>query len=350
MGQLVLLLVGLHNQALGHLAVLLHVGAVTHRLLESGPGFLEVSLHASLVLLALGFVLVDPVNLVAQLGHAVVVLLAESSQGALVGNVGLVQVALQLDQLSLALLVQLNLGAGVGADLSESGAQVLKVPGQQGAVLLCLGAVVALHRQLFIKFVNAGLKLLDLLGVLGPKGLLVLNLSGNRGDLLVLALDSLAELRVDPLKVGNCFLSQLEVTLDLPLLLFNVAVCLLFLSQFDNHVLLVGNFIPEGADLGVLGVLVLLALLNGRLEVLDLFSEPAGISSDLGASLLDLVDLVVLALDAGVGGVNLLLQVVLSSLQPVGLVDDLLHSGATGLQSEHQLVLLGGELGVDLNQ
>ena len=53
---------------------------------------LEVSLHAGLVLLAFGFVLVDPVNLVAQLGHAVVVLLAESSQGALVGNVCLKEV------------------------------------------------------------------------------------------------------------------------------------------------------------------------------------------------------------------------------------------------------------------
>ena len=136
-----------------------------------------------------------------------------------------------------------------------------------------------------------------------------------------------------------------------------------------------GNLIPEGADLGVLGVLVILALLNGGLKVLDLFPQPSSISGDLqregfkacsfpleeeehnnhlkeynlGSGLLDLVDLVVLALDAGVGGVNLLLQVVLSSLQPVGFVDDLLHSGATGLQSKHQLVLLGGELGVDLN-
>merc|ERR1719278_1086723 len=206
-------------------------------------------------------------------------------------------------------------------------------------------------------------------------GLLILNLSSNGGDLLVLALDSLAKLRVDALEVGNGLLGQLEVTLNLPLLLFNIALCLLLtlksvlalikgllelaldlvevvapvlcrldillgllpsltgglllLAQLDDHILLVGNFIHEGADLGVLGVLVLLALLNGRLEVLDLFSEPAGISSDLGASLLDLVDLVVLALDAGVGGVNLLLQVVLSSLQPVGFVDDILHSGAT---------------------
>merc|ERR1719461_1274047 len=388
-------LVGLDNQALGHLAVLLHVGTLAHGLLESGPSLLEIPLHASLVLLGLGLVLVDAVDLVAKLSHGVVVLLAEGSQGAFVGNVGLIQVSLQLDQLGLTLLVQLNLGAGVGANLSEPGAQILEVPGQQGTVLLGLGAVVPLHGQLLVELVNAGLQLLHLLGVLGAEGLLVLNLGGNGGDLLVLALHGLTELRVDTLEVSNSLLGELEVSLNLPLLLFDVALGLLLalksvlalvegllklslhlvqvvapvlsgldvllsllptlsgglllLAELDDHVLLVGNLVPEGADLGVLGVLVLLALLDGRLEVLDLLSQPAGISSDLGASLLDLVDLVVLALNAGVGGVNLLLQVVLSSLQPVGLVDDLLHSGATGLQSKHQLVLLGGELAVDLN-
>ena len=63
--------------------------------------YLKVSLHTSLVLLALGFVLVDPVNLVAQLGHAVVVLLAESSQSALMGNVSLIQVHLYFFQVNI---------------------------------------------------------------------------------------------------------------------------------------------------------------------------------------------------------------------------------------------------------
>ena len=122
------------------------------------------------------------------------------------------------------------------------------------------------------------------------------------------------------------------------------------LTQLDNHILLVGNLIPEGADLGVLGVLVILALLNGGLKVLDLFPQPSSISGDLqregfkacsfpleeeehnkkikeynlGSGLLDLVDLVVLALDPGVGRINLLLQIVLCSLKPVGLVNDFL--------------------------
>merc|ERR1719266_3059678 len=108
-GKLILLLVRLNNQALGHLAVLLHVGAVAHGLLESSPGLLEVPLHT-------------------------------------------------------------------------------------GLVLLRLGAVVALNRQLLIKLINAGNKLLDLLGVLGSEGSLVLNLGSNGGNLLVLALHSLGEL------------------------------------------------------------------------------------------------------------------------------------------------------------
>ena len=46
---------------------------------------------------------------------------------------------------------------------------------------------------------------------------------------------------------------------------------------------------------------------------------------NLGSSLLDLVDLVVLTLDTGVGRINLLLQVVPGSLKPVGLVNDVLR-------------------------
>merc|ERR1719350_2145365 len=200
-GKLILLLVRLNNQALGHLAVLLHVGTVAHGLLESSPGLLEVPLHTGLVLLRLGLVLVDGINLVAQLSHAVVVLLAESSKSSLMSNVSLIQISLQLNQLTLTLLVQLNLGAGVGANLSKPGAKILQVPGKQGAVLLSLGAVVALNRQLLIKLVNAGNKLLDLLGVLGSEGSLVLNLGSNGGNLLVLALHSLGELRVNTLQV-----------------------------------------------------------------------------------------------------------------------------------------------------
>ena len=68
----------------------------------------------------------------------------------------------------------------------------------------------------------------------------------------------------------------------------------------------------------------------------------------LAASLLDLVDLVILSLDAEVGGINLLPQIVLGALKTGGLVNDILDSGASGVEGEHQLVLLCGQLAVDL--
>merc|ERR1719471_1872421 len=95
-GELIELLVSLDNHSLGHLDVLLHVGSVTHSLLQARAGLSQVSLHTGLVLLGLGLVLVDGVNLLAQLSHAVVVLLSQSSQGALMTDVGLLQVGLQL--------------------------------------------------------------------------------------------------------------------------------------------------------------------------------------------------------------------------------------------------------------
>merc|ERR1719319_2189039 len=166
----ILSLLNLTTEVLGlnlkFLAVLLHVGTVAHGLLKSRPGLLKVPLHTSLVLLSDSLVLVDGINLVAQLSHAVVVLLAQSSKGALMGNVGLIKVNLQLGELRLALLVQLNLSAGVGSSLFQPGSKILQIPGEQRTVLLSLGTVGSLNGQLLVKLINTGHKLLDLLGVL----------------------------------------------------------------------------------------------------------------------------------------------------------------------------------------
>merc|ERR1719245_394581 len=189
---------------------------------------LQVSLHASLVLLGLGLVLVDGVNLLAQLSHAVVVLLPESSQSSLVADVGLLEVGLQLGQLALTLLVQLNLESGVGASLLQPGANVFQVPGEKSPVLLGLSAVTTLNIDLLIELVNTDLQLLDLLAVLAAKGLLVLNLGSNGGDLLLPALDALAELGDGSLEVGDSLLSELEVSLNLALHLLGITLGLLF--------------------------------------------------------------------------------------------------------------------------
>merc|ERR550539_1077955 len=394
-GELIELLVGLDNHSLGHLDVLLHVGAVPHALLQARPGLSEVSLHTSLVLLRLGLVLVDGVDLLPELSHAVVVLLSQSSKGALVTDVGLLQVRLQLGKLTLSLLVELNLEGGVGSGLLQPGADVLQVAGQEATVLLSLAAVTALHVDLLVQLVHTDLQLLHLLAVLGAQGLLVLNLGSDAGDLLLSALDGLAQLRDGPLQVGHGLLGQLEVSLNLPLHLLSVALGLLLplrsvlalvkgllqlalhlaqvvapvlhgldvllsllpalsggllvLAELGDEILLVGDLVAQSPDLTVLGALVVLALLDGGLQLLDLLPQTGGVAGHLGAGLLDTVDGVVLSLDTGVGLVHLLLQVVPGVLNAGGFVDEVLDSGATGLESQDQLVLLSGELGVDIS-
>merc|ERR1719362_2219543 len=261
-------------------------------------------------------------------------------------------------------------------------------------VLLSLGAVATLNIDLLIKLVNADLELLNLLGVLASKGLLILNLGANGGDLLLLALDGLGQLSIDSLEVRESLLSQLEVTLNLPLDLLHIALGLfltlksilalikrllelsldlgkvvapvlhgldvllsllpglgsglLVLAKLGDEILLVGNLLPQGSDLGVLGHLVVLALLNGGLKVLDLLPQADSVSGDLATGLLDAIDGVILTLDAGVGLVNLLLQVVPCILKTGGFVDNILDSRSTRLESKDQLVLLSGERVVDV--
>merc|ERR1719328_761893 len=147
-GKLIKLAIGLNNHALAHLDILLHVGSLSHGLLQTRSGLSEVSLHTSLVLLRLGLVLVDGVNLLAQLAHAVVVLLSQSSQSSLMGNVGLLQVRLKLSKFSFTLLVQFHLESGVGSSLFKSGANVLQVTREETSVLLSLSTVSTLNIDL----------------------------------------------------------------------------------------------------------------------------------------------------------------------------------------------------------
>merc|ERR1719237_1943164 len=72
-GQLVHLLVGLHDGALSHLAVLFNVGAIPHGIIKCAAGLAQIPLHVGLVFLSLSLVLVQPIDLLAHLSHGVVV-------------------------------------------------------------------------------------------------------------------------------------------------------------------------------------------------------------------------------------------------------------------------------------
>ena len=179
-----------------------------------------------------------------------------------------------------------------------------------------------------------------------------------------------SQVSLDPVKVTDRLLSQLEVTLDLPLQLLHIALglllplkgilglierllelsldlaevvapvlhgldvllgllpalagTLLFLLQLGNQFLLVSNLLPQGVDLVVLGALVLLALFAVGLKSLDGVPETVGISGNLGSGLVDAINELFLSLDALVGIVDLFLNVALGSLQPLSLVNDVL--------------------------
>merc|ERR1719297_196645 len=172
--------VGVNNGGLEELALLVKLSLALDSILEVKTGVTEVELHTSLVLLGLDLVGIEAVNLLTEVSHGVVVLHAESGQGSLLGNVELLELGLEPGELTLPLLVELNLGGGVGSSLLKTRGNVLNVLLQHGAGLLSLGTVASLNIELLIKLLNASHQLLGLLGVLGSKGGLVINLGRQR--------------------------------------------------------------------------------------------------------------------------------------------------------------------------
>merc|ERR1719268_100520 len=219
--------VGVHDVALQQLAGLIKVSLALDSVLQVATGIAEVELHVGLVLLRLHLVGAEAVNLLTKISHRVVVLHAKGSKGALMSDVELLQLRLDAGKLALPLLVELHLGGGVRASLLQPGSDVLDVLLQHGAALLGLGAVATLDSQLLVKLLKPGLQLLGLLGVLGAKGGLIVDLGGKSAALLVLASGSSLELSLDALKVSDGFLGELQVSLNLPLGLLNVSLDLL---------------------------------------------------------------------------------------------------------------------------
>merc|ERR1719211_664584 len=331
--------------------------------------------------------------MLSKVSHGVVVLHAKSSQGSLVGNVQLLQLRLEAGKLALPLLVELDLGGGVGAGLLQPGSDVLNVLLQHGAALLGLGAVSTLNGQLLVQLLKPGLKLLCLLGILGSESGLVVDLCGQSTALLVLAGRGSLELALHAVEVREGLLGQLQVSLNLPLRLLNVTLDLLLplegilgfvqslfklsldarkvvalvlggldillgllatvsaapllLTQLGDHVALVGDFILEGTDLVVLVGSVLFGL--GKVALLDsdltLKLGHGRVGLGHGAFKRNLLRLLVL--DSRIGLVEILLHIRGLVLNPDGFVDHVLDSGASRFQGKLQLVLLCSKTIVD---
>merc|ERR1719150_1170134 len=219
--------VGVNNGGLKQLALLVELSLALDSILKIQTSITQVELKTRFVLLRLDLAAVETVNLLTKISHGVVVLHAESGQGSLLSNVELLKLSLQSSELTLTLLVQLNLGGSVGTSLLKTGRDVLNVLLEHGAALLSLGTVASLNIEFLIQLLNAGHQLLGLLGVLGSKSGLIINLGRESACLLLLAGHSTKQLSLDTLKIGDGLLGQLEVSLQLPLGLLHISLDLL---------------------------------------------------------------------------------------------------------------------------
>merc|ERR1711963_204247 len=392
-GHLVQSGIGVNNGSLEQLALLVKLSLALDSILKIKTSITEVKLKSRLVLLRLDLVGIEAVNLLTKVRHGVVVLHSQSSQSSLLSNVQLLQLSLQSGQLTLALLVELNLGGGVGSSLLQSGADVLNVLLEHGAALLSLGTVASLNIEFLIQLLNAGHQFLGLLGVLGSKSSLIINLGRESTALLLLAGDSSKKFSLDTLQVRDGLLGQLQVSLKLPLGLLNISLdlllalksilsliksllklslnsgqvvalvlsCLdvllgllsgvsnipLLLGELANHVRLVSNLILESSDLVILVGSVLLSRGKDTLQVTNL-------SLKLGNSGVDLLDLTLksnllglLTLDTGVDSIKFLLDISSLSFNSGGFVNDLLNSRSSRLESKRQLILLSHQTIID---
>merc|ERR1719394_242319 len=283
--------------------VLLSRGLATVDLISGGASISNLVHDDSLVLLNLGLDLVQLLDLLLHLGNGILVLLLQSNNGGLLLDLGLLQVSPQLGDLSLSLLVQLNLGTGGSGGLVETLTEVLQLTSEVRSLALSLGSALSLSLKFLLHLFNSGLNLLDGLLDLGNQGLFILQLAHQTRSILLLALDGIFKFLSGSLQFRDSFLHDLELSLNLSSLLLNVgsATLLLLIRALQ--------LIKGGLKL----VLDLVQVSDLVLSNLKIFLRLGGILADVLLLLVQLVDdlilvgnLIIQALD-GVVTVGLLL-------------------------------------------
>ena len=127
---------GVVDLLLDDLALLLKRQLLTLVICQILLGLLQLKSNCVPLLLSLGLGLVLSVNLFTHLSDGAVVLLPQHGQSALMGDVGLIQLHLELGKLLLAPRVEGDLGGGVAACLFELLVQLIKLPAKGAAALL----------------------------------------------------------------------------------------------------------------------------------------------------------------------------------------------------------------------
>merc|ERR1719158_1931545 len=206
-------------------------GLAPDNLFSGCSGISDLSHDGLLVLVNLGLHLCEGINLLLHLEDGVSLLPLQVAEDRLRGNVSLLHILAELDNLTLTLLVELHLGDSGAAGLVISVTKLLNLTGEVRSLTLSLGAGLALSLKLLLGSLNAGLELLDVLLGLGHKGLLIIKLGGQHEDILLLVSNGILNVSLLSLEIIDRVLGHLEVSLNLPLLLLNGSSGLLLLVK-----------------------------------------------------------------------------------------------------------------------
>merc|ERR1719251_556754 len=215
-------------ESLQHGLVGLVGGGLGPHHLVSGSASIGNLIHdLALVLFNLALHFSESINLLRHLGNGITLLPLQVSKNGLLLDVGLFHILAELVHLCVPLLVQFNLGSGGTAGLVQALSKGVNLPGQVSPLPLSLGASLPLGLQLLLHGLHTALDLLDSLLGLCHKVLLVIELGGQLGVVLVLVANHNLKVPLCPLELSNTILSHLEVALNLPLLLLEAGPALL---------------------------------------------------------------------------------------------------------------------------
>merc|ERR1719367_38409 len=200
-------------------------------LFSSSSGISNLSHDDLLVLLNLGLHLGQGIDLLLHLQDSIPLLPLQVAQDRLAGNVGLLNILAKLHNLSLTLLVELNLGNCSTAGFIISLSKLFNLTCEVRSLTLSLGTSLTFSLQLLFSSLNTSLKFLDVLLGLGHQRLLIIKFGRQHLNILLLVANGVLNVSLFSLKISNRVLGHLQITLNLSLLLLQIGSSLLLLVQ-----------------------------------------------------------------------------------------------------------------------
>merc|ERR1712121_485207 len=190
-------------------------GLASDNLFSGSSGISNLCHDDLLVLLNLSLHLGKSIDLLLHLKSSITLLPLQVAEDRLAGNVGLLNILAELDNLSFTLLVELNLGDSGTAGLIVSVTELFNLTGKVRSLSLSLNTGLTLSLEFLLSSLNTGLEFLDVLLGLGNKSLLIIQLGRQHLGILLLVADGVLNISLLSFKISNRVLGHLKASLKL---------------------------------------------------------------------------------------------------------------------------------------